>query len=319
MKNMGKSLIDQFRDGECILKNRYDDGEYHNDAAKDINRVFKAVNPPMNGVSGLYSYYFKGAGYDIIQLPEIPVYQLHDFIDELNKKESVVKRKSAMELLKNGECRIHFDAAVGDKVEDLNRVLQLVLPKADVTGDYKYYSITPTSFCCTNEWDTTRPTLPLKDFLDELNINTKGKEDTERTAVLTLENAKRMFNGNDPVLKQLALDTYPQLSETKISAEDKFLELFNGCTVERLKDINRIIYHRDGVSFFEYSEYQEYFWIKYDSVWSVIQKEYGLSGNEVRTFMEEMVAKHLNIKNVQVVYDTTNGNTRLSKHLANKK
>lgn len=120
----------------------------------------------------------------------------------------------------------------------------------------------------------------------------------ERNAVLSLEVAKKMFEGDDSQLKQLALDTYPELG--KKSAEDRFLELFNGCMVEKPKDGNSMFYHRNGDWYFDYDFKNGYFWCQYDRVWSVFYSEYGYSYQQIKDLIAGMLVQHLNLKGVNL-------------------
>jgi len=111
----------------------------------------------------------------------------------------------------------------------------------------------------------------------------------ERNAVLSFELAKQMFEGSDEQLKRLALDTYPELG--KISAEEKFLEMLNGCTI-KISDMYITFNKPEGWMFY-YNKKNNDFWCQYDRVWSVFQCEYGHNWQKFSELCVSMVEKHL--------------------------
>jgi hypothetical protein len=116
----------------------------------------------------------------------------------------------------------------------------------------------------------------------------------ERKAVLSFELAKQMYEGSDEPLRQLALDTYPELG--KISSEEKFLEMLNGCTVE-ISD-TCVTFNKPEGWMFQYNKKNGYFWCQYDRVWSVFRYEYGHNWQKFSELCVSMVDEHLNWKGV---------------------
>ena len=123
----------------------------------------------------------------------------------------------------------------------------------------------------------------------------------ERKAVLSFELAKQMFEGSDEQLKQLALNTYPELG--KVSAEARFLELLNGCNVD-VRD-TYVTFTKPEGWMFQYSTKNGIFWLQYYRVWSVFQSEYGYNWRQFSDLVVSMVDKHLGWKGVTPSCDST--------------
>ena len=116
----------------------------------------------------------------------------------------------------------------------------------------------------------------------------------ERKAVLSFELAKQMYEGSDEQLRQLALSTFPELG--KISAEARFLEMLNGCTVE-VSD-TYVIFTKPEGRMFQYNKKNGNFWCQYHRVWSVFETEYGHNWQQFNELVTRMVEEHMNWKGV---------------------
>jgi len=93
----------------------------------------------------------------------------------------------------------------------------------------------------------------------------------QRKAVLSFDLAKRLFDGNDENLKQLALDTYPELSPP--TTEELFLDLLNGCVVTTVSDNRYTMFIKNGDWLFEYDKQVGAFRYSVDRVKVPIQKK----------------------------------------------
>ena len=85
----------------------------------------------------------------------------------------------------------------------------------------------------------------------------------------------------------------------KISAEQRFLDLWNECTIKFdfdkypesifLMKNDRVIFEQD----FKYGN----LWVNYDLVWSVFEKEYSLNYVDIQSLIKGMVEIHFKINN----------------------
>jgi hypothetical protein len=121
----------------------------------------------------------------------------------------------------------------------------------------------------------------------------------ERKAVLSFELAKQMFESGDENLKRLALDTYPELG--RVSAEERFLELLNGCTVE-ISD-TYVTFTKPEGWLFDYNKKNGYFYCQYYRVWSVFRDEYSYNWQQFSELVTRMVEEHMNWRGVTPIIE----------------
>jgi len=92
--------------------------------------------------------------------------------------------------------------------------------------------------------------------------------------------------------RKLLTEKYP------ISKEDRFLELIDDIEikVDKEKYLGSVFFFKDEKCFFEHNSKYDYLWCDYNNIWSVFEREYGLSHTEIQSFIKYMLEKHFKMK-----------------------
>lgn len=84
------------------------------------------------------------------------------------------------------------------------------------------------------------------------------------------------------------------------TAGERFWELVSGTTVRFNFETypNRIFGFRDDEYVWEYDFKNNYLWLRYSTVWSVLEKEYDLDYSEIQSIVKNEVEEHFKRKGV---------------------
>lgn len=125
---------------------------------------------------------------------------------------------------------------------------------------------------------------------------------------MTLELAKEMYNSNNEQLKKLALETFPEVDETKIFKE-LFLDMWFGCTLHRdIEYPNSVFLMKNGEVWFEQDFKNGCLHCRYDKVWKIFEDKFGYNHNKIRDLINDIVVEHFKLSGiVPIWFDANHG------------
>ncbi len=82
-----------------------------------------------------------------------------------------------------------------------------------------------------------------------------------------------------------------------ISAEQRFLEMWNGCiqNFDFEKNPNRIFLLKNNGIWFQQDLKNDILWCDYNKVCSVFEKEYGMKYNEIQSFIKDILERRFKL------------------------
>jgi hypothetical protein len=73
------------------------------------------------------------------------------------------------------------------------------------------------------------------------------------------------------------------------NAKTFILECFDNLILKRNKDNNIITYYKDNEWYVKYNQKNNYVWIKYKYIWSILGSKYKLNYDEIKELMTSMI------------------------------
>lgn len=91
------------------------------------------------------------------------------------------------------------------------------------------------------------------------------------------------------------------INAPEITAEQRLLELFNGCVIDTKTKIGSVIFFgRHGESYFEVKN--NTIWCRYEHVWHVFKNEYSLTDVEIQALIIKVLEDAFKIKGLTPMY-----------------
>ena len=80
----------------------------------------------------------------------------------------------------------------------------------------------------------------------------------------------------------------------EIEMREFFLEKLDGCEIKTYKDYpDYIFYGKNGKTLFEKHTKNKWFYVRYDEIWSVFEGKYGLTTQQTRAFIKDLLDETL--------------------------
>jgi len=107
----------------------------------------------------------------------------------------------------------------------------------------------------------------------------------------------------------------------QISKELRFWGIINGLTlkIDKVKYPDTIFLFKDDICYIEYNTKNGYLWLKYSTIWSILEKEYSLKYEEIQSFIMNQVEEHFNCRGVTPLGCMPALTSRVEEHFKNKK
>ena len=114
-----------------------------------------------------------------------------------------------------------------------------------------------------------------------------------------------------PRIKRMVL-----IEKTSQSAKSFFLNYIQGLEVkiDKKRYIDTVFYSKNGCCLFNYNEKNGYLYCKYNGFWSVFEREYHMSHQQIKTFIKNGVEEHFKFKVTTPAYAHFNRTRMVEEH-----